>query len=580
MPVKVKLKIKTKIVGLVIVSLIVAVLIGFIGLWQLSNINKELKSITEVYNPSVEKLTQLETSILKQKVEFGKYLYSRETNLDAKFLEQGKATEKIIKDLENFIKHEMSVLATENEKKKFEGFLKELEQIETEYKDHEKHAAELVVKKQQRGVTQQDVEGMEKETDQVLEEVAQLLEKLQKATEDAALYAKKLESTAVKVIVLTSLIAGALLLAFGLLVSVGIINNISKMVKMLKEIAQGRGDLTQKIEIESGDEIEEMATWFNQFITKLREIVYDVKQTSKTVLSSTQQLSGAVEESNASMTSISNTVSEIAVGMQENASAVEETTASIEEVAGSSESVARSSQKAVEDTANAQKNAENGNEAVKQIMRSINEVSQSSIEVGKTISQLEVSSNEIGDILNIISDISNQTNLLALNAAIEAARAGEHGRGFAVVAEEIRKLAEQSSDSAKDIAELVKGIQEKTNEVVTTVGSQDKKISLTVGKAQVIEQSINEILQSINNVVVRINDIASSSQEQAAATEQITRSMDSVSKTTDGAARSASEINSSVQEQVSTLEEIGATAEEIANLSKSLNDKVNQFKTE
>ncbi len=583
-----KLKISTKIISLIILAILVTALVGIIGIRQLGLVNDEIKDIDVAYMPTTEALSEIEYNVLQQELVLEKIAMSnteyvsvqgeKKAELIKLFREEGKQIDEEIITLDNAIKKEISTITIAEDKKKFQEFEKALEEIDVEYKNYEKEVETLF--EGHETVAGTEVERVVNEADKIGKEIEDLVVLVEKAMEEAVTTAEKLEGEAVWMVTATTSIAGLILLVLGSLISYGIIRALAKIIRVLKEMAQGRGDLTQRIDINSGDEIEEMAMWFNQFIGKLREIVSDVKQASQVVLSSTQQLSGAVEESNAAMSSISNTVTEIATSMQENASAVEETSASVEEVAGSAESVARTSQQTVEDTINAQKNAEKGSEAVKEIMASINDVSKSSVEVGKTISELESSSNEIGNILDIISGIAAQTNLLALNAAIEAARAGEHGRGFAVVAEEIRKLAEQSSTSAKEISTLVNGIQQKTTQVVNTVGSQEKKINLSVDKAKLIDVSIREILQSVNNVVFKINDIASSSEEQAAATEQMTKSMDSVSTATDQAARNASEIGSSVQEQVSTLEEIGATTEEIAAMAKMLDEKVNQFKIE
>ena len=583
-----RLKISTKIISLVIMAILVSSLVGFIGIRQLSEINNEIKDINEAYLPTTEALSEIEYNVLEQELVLEKIAMSnveyvsiqgeKKAELIKLFEEEGKQIDEEIITLENAIKKEILSLAIEEDKNKFKEFEKALEEIESEYKKYEKKVETLL--EGHETVSGAEIETIVGEADKIGKEIEELLVLVEKATNQSVNKAQDLEHQAVIIVTAVTTVAGIILLVIGLLISFGIIRNIAKMVRMLKELAQGRGDLTKRIDVNTGDEIEEMAMWFNQFISKLREIVSDVKRASQTVLSSTQQLSAAVEESNAAMSSISNTVSEIATGMQENASAVQETTASVEEVSVSAQSVASTSQQAAEDTMNVQKSASKGSDAVKEIMSSISEVSIASVEVGKNILQLEGSSNEIGDILDIIAGIASQTNLLALNAAIEAARAGEHGKGFAVVAEEIRKLAEQSSTSAKEIASLVKGIQEKTVQVVNTVGDQEKKISLSVEKAKLIDENIKEILQSVNGVVNKINDIAASSEEQAAATEQMTKSMDSVSKATYQGAKNSSEISSSVQEQASTLEEIGATSEEISSMAQLLDDKVNQFITE
>ena len=596
-----KLTIRTKIISLVVLAILVSIIIGYVGLSQLSAINEEIDSIDKNFNPAVEMTAEIEIQTITSEMHLEKFLrfnqlseaqgqedhsgeYAKKAKeYEEKFSVDCKEIDAQLIKLDQHFETAIKEVKNEHEKNELKTLSEHVKTIKEHHEDFQKHVKENVIAqygKMNGQELEKEAEKVEEEAHQIRAKTDIFLTEVQKAMKDAVQTAEKLEANAQKIIITTCVVSGIVLIIFGTIIVLGIIRNLAKMVNMLKEIASGKGDLTKVINIDTGDEIAEMGIWFNQFISKLREIVIDVKHASKVVSSSSQQLSAAVEESNAAMNTISSTITEIATGMQENASAVEETSASVQEVAGSAESVARTSQETVESSTNAQKFAEKGSDAVKDILTSINEVAKSSIEVGNTISQLEESSNQIGEILNIISGIANQTNLLALNAAIEAARAGEHGRGFAVVAEEIRKLAEQSDSSTKEIASLVQGIQGKTSEVVVNVSSQEKKIHQSVDKAKLIDQNIKEILDSVNNVVIRINDIASASEEQAAATEQMSKSVDSVSKITDVAARNSNEISSSVQEQVSTLEEIGATTEEIASMSQLLDNQVNQFKTE
>lgn len=585
------LKIRTKIIGLVILAIAGTGVVGALGIMNLGLASVQIKDIAEAFIPTEEKLAEVNYNVLEQELALEKYVIARsneyteelrldektQTELVNKIKEEDKLVEKEIAEIEEIINKEVSQLTNEEERKEFQKYSAQLKDIDKEYKNFNQKVTANILNSEGE-ISAEIAEETITESDKIAKEIEELTVLVQKATDESVKAAEKAEQKAKVQVVGITICMGLLLLVLGGLICYGIISSINKMVQMLKELAQG--NLTHKVEVRTKDEIGEMAMLFNKSVEALKGMLLSVKQASQIILSSMQQLSGAIEESNASMSGISTSINEIALGMQENASAVEETTASVQEIAGSAESVASSSQKAVEETTSTQHSAEKGNEAVEQVIDSIMDVSQSSVEVSKTIGELEVSSNQIGSILELISGISNQTNLLALNAAIEAARAGEYGSGFAVVAEEIRKLAEQSNSSVKDISVLIKGIQQKTNQVVSTVTEQEQKIHQSVEKAEAIGHNVRDILQSVSSVVNRINDIASSSEEQAAATEQMSRSMDSVSKVSDKVARNAAEIGSSVEEQVSTLEEIGATTEEIASMLKMLDDKVNQFKTE
>lgn len=616
-----RLSIRVKIMIVVFLTFLTSTVVGVIGVVQLNRISNELNDISESLNPLVDKLANLDKGILEQQVAFIKYLVRRNNEYKTLFDDITNRLDKDLDDVEQFITDQREELNSEDRQTQFDDYLTELATIRSKYEkvlesvnsfvddinkktaDGAKQVAEkkaqiaklpaplqasllAQVDKEVAYLEKKSVEevmprlkSIESDATAASEAIGALVDTINEHNQEAVETTQKIEEEA-QAFIIAAGAAGTIVIALlGFIIRLQVTGNIRKMIDALREVAEGRGDLTKEMKIISKDEVGIMAHWYNQFISRMRELIVDVKQSSQVVSDSTRQLASAVDESNQAMSSISNTVSDIAAGMHESARSVDDSTVSVKEVSESANSVARSSQLAVEDSTKAQGLAEKGSEAVQQIIVSINEVSESSIEVEKTITQLEISSNQIGDILDIISGISNQTNLLALNAAIEAARAGEHGRGFAVVAEEIRKLAEQSSSSAKDISVLVKGIQEKTNEVVHTVTIQENKIHSTVEKAQMIEKNIKDILYSINNVVIKINDIASASEEQAALAEQMLKTMNSVSNITEHAAKSATEISSSVEEQVSTLQEIGATIQEMSAMTKMLEDKINLFKT-
>lgn len=292
-------------------------------------------------------------------------------------------------------------------------------------------------------------------------------------------------------------------------------NQITRLLMEVSTVAEG--DLTIQAEV-TPDALGSLADAFNFMVEELRKIVANVQRASIEVATTTSEV---VHSSEA-----------LAITAESQAERVVQTSRSLDDVASTIRSVATMANDSARVAQQARSNAESGGEAVFQTIAGMHRIRENVQETAKAIKRLGESSQEIGQIVQLIEDIADQTNLLALNAAIQAAMAGEHGRGFAVVADEVRRLAERSADATKQIGALVKGIQSETSEAVAAMEDGIREVVDGSRLADVAGQR----LRDIQDVVVRLDEliqtISLSAEEQAARTVDISKTVADLSVVT------------------------------------------------
>ncbi|MBF0531738.1 MAG: HAMP domain-containing protein [Candidatus Omnitrophica bacterium] len=314
---------------------------------------------------------------------------------------------------------------------------------------------------------------------------------------------------------------GGIALVVYLFVSI-ITTSIRQVVDMLKDIAKGEGDLTKRLAIRSGDEMEEMANWFNVFVGKIERIISQVKQGAFALDTASAQISSAAHQQ--------------ASGSTEQSSAVNQASTTVKELAATATQIAQ--------------NAENVAKAAERTLAGMLEINTKVDATAKKIVVLGEKSHAIGNITKLIDDIAEQTNLLALNAAIEAARAGEAGRGFAVVAQEVRKLAERSSESTEEIRQLITEIQMETN--ATIMGIEDSTKWVAKG------------VELIKETAGSAKEISIATQQQRTASEQTVQAMQN--------------INTVTKQFAASTKQAAASAASLSELAKKTKTLIDGFK--
>ena len=357
-----------------------------------------------------------------------------------------------------------------------------------------------------------------------------------------------------------------------ILVPLGMIN------KQLDEISSGEADLTKRVQLKGNNEFGHLAASFNRFVESLRVIITQIGSSSEQVAASSEELSASIEQSKAtseqvslSMQTIADRNNQLSTNMGNTMNSVNDSINGLTEVSKTTNSIAEVSTMMKE-------KAENGTSSIEKVLQQMQNINQSVELAGKGVQTLVSSATEINEISSLITDISNQTNLLALNAAIEAARAGEHGKGFAVVAEEVRKLADQTSISAKQIQSLVTTIHVESNDTVNNIQLVKENVVSGIHLSQETASNFNEILLSIDQVTSQIQEAATAAQQITGSFENVQQSLQDVVEGTKETMSSTEGIAAATEEQLATMEEIAHATVSLSHLAENLQEMVSRFK--
>lgn len=320
---------------------------------------------------------------------------------------------------------------------------------------------------------------------------------------------------------------------------------LARLNSLVGELSQGQGDLTQRLAVDSRDEIGQISNSINLFIEKLQAMFIEVSESSK-------EIDNAIQDLNSQSQSNSKT-------LEQHTLETEQAITAIEELSASANSVEQSAGDAATLTETTNRNAEESKQTVTDAVNSVNALVDQVVAMSGTIGEMNRDTQEIGSVLQVIGEIAEQTNLLALNAAIEAARAGDQGRGFAVVADEVRALAARTQQSTSQINDIIDKLRLTAENVVSDMTSTRERCESTAEHTNKVMDSLNVVTESVSEINDLNSLMATSAHEQRTVTEEVSRNMSAIQEI-------IRQLNANASQTISVSSELKDTSEGLSSV--------------
>ncbi|MDQ0115527.1 methyl-accepting chemotaxis protein [Paenibacillus harenae] len=371
-------------------------------------------------------------------------------------------------------------------------------------------------------------------------------------------------------------LAAVLLLTY---LFIGFYLSVSRSVISIKKTLGlfEQGDLRGKVTISTKDELVEIVNSINAMVRSFKQTILSSTQIVNKVYESSTDLTDRTARSVESLNDVNRNIEELAKDAERQAASMDESSAAMREIAIGVQRVAETSSIVSDESTLTLEEARQGGAAIHHAVKQMQLIHQSVDASAHLVQFLESKSNDIGQIIDVIKDISEQTHLLSLNASIEAARAGEAGRGFSVVAQEVKKLSEQSASSAAMITGFIHEIESKTKQLVLAMKAEVREVTEGMTVIREADEIFMKIVRNSESVTGNVHDISASTEEMSASAEEVTASIDEMSVIYRKSSNNTNEVSSLAHSQLETISRIWAAANELTDMANESKEQLNKF---
>ncbi len=356
------------------------------------------------------------------------------------------------------------------------------------------------------------------------------------------------------------------------------IQPLNRMKDQLLKIAEGGGDLVTRLHITTKDEIRDVADAYNKLVQGFRDMVVKIQDTAGQVGASASLLHTTTEEIRQATHQTSSIMEQVAAGVESQLQDTEETTTTVTDMAEGMKHIAMTAQEVSGLASTANRLAADGEQAIVQTLNQMKGIRTSVDQSAQSVRHLGERASSIGVMGQVIIEIAEQTSLLAMNASIEAARAGEHGRGFAVVAAEVRKLADQASNSSIEIRQFVQQLQQDIYELANVMERSTREVSEGMDVAQGAERAFKDIERAIEELNGQMYGVTVATEEMNAGAEELVHTIRRIQDVTETTAAGTQSVSAATEEQLASMEEIAGSVEDLSSMSKQLTELMSGFK--
>ncbi len=562
------IKVNVKILIMVVIAVVGMAIIGIRGAVSINDGHKQMQQMYDVEMKSVELLGNAEGKMRTIQVR------SMQVIADpARLTELSKTQQKDISEMDAILQ-EYATLA------KMDGSADGLDEM-LGYWDSFKKSMPAVMTAVQQGGTQAGIDEYNRKGKDDTVKLRDSLNSLINITKEEAKAANEAATESgrisMMVMLITTIVCVLLLLAFSYKLINSIRGALNIMVHVCEKLSSGNF-VVHTEPSQRKDELGDLHRALYDMTLKIGDLLKEVSKTTEQMAAASQQLNSSSMESANAATSVAQSVADAAAVVVQQQTAVTNGTDSVASISQSVKSISQETEEVSQEADQAAKKAEAGNLVVEKSVNQIHSVEEKVRTTAQLVDELGARSQEIGAIVDTISDLAGQTNLLALNAAIEAARAGEQGRGFAVVAEEVRKLAEQSATAAQQIADLIGRIQDDTSKAVASMDSGRQAVVQGAESVEGLRQVFEEINGLVINVAGKIESMSDSIQHVAGQSSEITNHMEQIDTGAAKVADNMQSISAATEEQSASAQEIASASDSLARQAQNVQENLQKFK--